>query len=340
MININKNSKIYVLAPEGYETGGTELAHQLVDFLISKGSDAYIVYCNHARFVTAEVPPGFRKYNINVAPEPTDSSDNILVLPEINFNFSNTFQNIQFVFWWMSIDNFYRRTPLFEVFGFFSFMDSVKIIYNRYKVKENVFEGYSFRKLKAIKSNHFHAYQSTYAKYHLLRKGVKELLPLSDYINSELIQKGSESVAESQKENIILYNPAKGLKFTQKIIKAMPDYKFVALKGLNRDQLSDYFRVAKLYIDFGNHPGKDRLPREAAINGCCIIVGKSGSAQYFEDIPIPNHYKLDKDLNFIVKSIEYIVQNYDKANKDFEFYRKRILAEKSKFYSEIEEIFI
>ena len=87
MININKNSKIYVLAPEGYETGGTELAHQLVDFLISKGSDAYIVYCNHARFVTAEVPPGFRKYNINVAPEPKDSSDNILVLPEINFNF-------------------------------------------------------------------------------------------------------------------------------------------------------------------------------------------------------------------------------------------------------------
>jgi len=44
----------------------------------------------------------------------------------------------------------------------------------------------------------------------------------------------------------------------------------------------------KLYVDFGKHPGKDRMPREAAVHGCCIITGRRGAAGNPFDIPIPN----------------------------------------------------
>ncbi len=39
-------------------------------------------------------------------------------------------------------------------------------------------------------------------------------------------------------------------------------------------------RKAKLYIDFGYHPGKERMPREACLLDCCLIIGKDGSAKY------------------------------------------------------------
>jgi len=43
-----------------------------------------------------------------------------------------------------------------------------------------------------------------------------------------------------------------------------------------------YFRYIRtpykqVYIDFGHHPGQDRLPREAVQCGCVVITGKRGS---------------------------------------------------------------
>lgn len=51
---------------------------------------------------------------------------------------------------------------------------------------------------------------------------------------------------------------------------------------------------SKVYIDFGNHPGKDRIPREAAISGCIVITGKRGAAAFAEDVCIPETYKFDE----------------------------------------------
>ena len=48
------------------------------------------------------------------------------------------------------------------------------------------------------------------------------------------------------------------------------------------EQVVDLMSESKVYIDFGNHPGKDRIPREAVINGCCVITGVRGSARFKE----------------------------------------------------------
>ena len=75
-----------------------------------------------------------------------------------------------------------------------------------------------------------------------------------------------------------------------------PDFHFFPLAGFNREQLATKFLESKLYIDFGHHPGKDRLPREAGIHGCCVITGLYGSASNAFDVNIPPAYKIDSRL--------------------------------------------
>ena len=82
-------------------------------------------------------------------------------------------------------------------------------------------------------------------------------------------------------EWILLYNPKKGLDKVLPIIEQTPWLKWIPLINLTEEDMIAYMHLAKVYVDFGNHPGKDRIPREAAICGCCVITNREGSAAYW-----------------------------------------------------------
>ena len=154
----------------------------------------------------------------------------------------------------------------------------------------------------------------------------------------------SDESLSKDKQNIVLYNPKKGLEFTQKIIEKSKgkNWKWVPLIGLKNEQVKEYLETSKVYIDFGNHPGKDRFPREAAILGCCVLTDKRGAANYFKDVPIADKYKYeDKDKNIpkIIQMIEYCIENYSIARNDFEDYREYIKSEKATFTDDVVKIF-
>lgn len=107
--------------------------------------------------------------------------------------------------------------------------------------------------------------------------GFSKILPLSDFINLDILK----HVNNVKKENLILYNPKKDFPI-QKNNRKNPNFKFVPLVGYSRAELNDLFDKAKIYIDFGNFPGKDRLPREAVIHKCCIITGKNGASFFMK----------------------------------------------------------
>ena len=48
------------------------------------------------------------------------------------------------------------------------------------------------------------------------------------------------------------------------------------------------------YIDFGPHPGMDRLPREAALAGCIVLTNREGAANFAKDVPLPEEFKFSK----------------------------------------------
>ena len=183
------------------------------------------------------------------------------------------------------------------------------------------------------------AYQSEYAQNFLQNNGFREMFPLKDYINIE----HCKEFTTKDREDIILYNPKKGLAFTRNLIKLMPEVKWVPIINMRREQVIEAMRKAKVYIDFGYHPGKDRLPRECAMNGLCIITGKKGSARFYEDVWIDNKYKFDNkenEIDNIVSCLKETIENYEEAINDFRLYRYMISLEKSEFEYQIQHFFL
>ena len=65
----------------------------------------------------------------------------------------------------------------------------------------------------------------------------------------------------------------------------------IELKGFTSKEIIRIFQKTKLYIDFGYHPGKDKMPREAVLFNNCVITNLKGSAYNKFDIPINKQFK-------------------------------------------------
>jgi len=341
MLNITERTKIFVYCPAGVVTGGAELLHQLVDLLNRNHLNAFIVYYGSG---IPNIPDAYKDYNIKMALLVEDLNDNVVVFYEAVFDRLKSVNRAQILLWWLSVDNFFlfggEHLKLSDIVRFDFFFGFKVFSYRLYQLifrRKNLFKNLiSIKWLSEIDA--INAYQSEYAQNFLINNAFKLTVPLSDYINTDFYS-GSPLIKSS---NTILYNPKKGLEFTEKIIKRLPDYEWIPLQNMSREQLVKVFAESKLYIDFGYHPGKDRLPREAALNGCCVITGIKGSARYFEDVPIINKYKFeqsDSSVDSIIQMINTLMADYESHTKDFDFYRAQILREKNQFESQAKLIF-
>ncbi|MCF0104812.1 MAG: hypothetical protein HUJ51_05465 [Eggerthellaceae bacterium] len=94
-----------------------------------------------------------------------------------------------------------------------------------------------------------------------------------------------------------MHNLRKWLEFIKQIIDRLSNHEWLALTELTTKELISKLLSSKPYIDFGNNPGKDRIPRKATICGCCVIAGLRGAASNNADIPIHNKYKFEVKVN-------------------------------------------
>lgn len=324
-------SKIYVYCPAEKVTGGAELLHQIVDVLNNHGYDAYVVYFNG---LNCRVPDDYKKYNIKLSSSIEDTAENIVILFEGYFFPLSFIKNAKIVLWWLSVDNFYRcqcsRVSLNDLKDYSIRMFCKEFVKKILGKREDY-----ICSLKALSQDNrvvLNAFQSEYAKDFLIKQKFSNLYPLKDYINDEYVY---DRTLMQRKENIVIYNPKKGWIFTRKLIASSPDIKWVPIQNMNRTQVKETMQKAKVYVDFGFHPGKDRIPREAAMCGCCVITGKQGSAGFYGDVPInEKEYKFNqknKDIPKILEKIHYLLDNYDFSIDDFAHYRECIAKEKSEF---------
>ncbi len=351
MIKVNSNSKIYIVAPTASATGGPELLHQLAYHLINDiNIRAYIYYVpsNHPN----PVHPAYRDYKIPFVREIEDKESNVLIVPEVYMGISllTYFRNIKKAIWWLSVDNFYVSIILRSRWNFF-FQRMINKIWRKlfkYELFDIVSIALKSKKFKSlelpdfVKKTDYHLVQSFYALNFIQSKGIEtqKIYYLSDYLSRSFLETQTDL---SKKEEIVAYNPKKGLAFTKKIMKSAKDIKFVPIVNMSREEVIETLQRAKVYIDFGNHPGKDRIPREAAILGCCVITGKRGSAAFFEDVPIPDEYKFeDREENIpkIVEKIKDCFENFEERYKDFNYYRQVIKNEPQKFIEDLKKIFV
>lgn len=329
-------NKVYVLCTPYYKTGGTELLHQLVYTINSLGGDASIVYYD----ATPEknINPAFAIYTseyLDVS-EIVDSDENILVLPEILTYYFPKFKNIKKYMWWESVDSYLLRTSPLFCFKQGFYKATLKAFLNNVGIGK-----YKHISKRNLKDFDCHLCQSQYAIDFLEKINITNFRYLSDYIN-EMYTETSKSVSPNMKQNIVCYNPQKGVEFTKNLINCAKNIEFVPIKNMTNKEVMELLARSKVYIDFGEHPGKDRVPREAASMGCCVITGKKGSAKFHEDIPIDTLYKFNDDPQNYKKIIELINDIFTDFNTHymrFNGYRSFIDGEKDKFFSDVENIF-
>jgi len=322
-LNITNNTKVYILCPPHYATGGTELLHQLCHELIKLGIKAYMYYYPIKKNPTAG---RFLIYNINTSKNIDDSEENIFIGPEIDNFILFKYKNIQKVIWWLSVDNHFKNKKIRK--------QNLKIRISDKLLNRNCF---NFESTKTNPVAHFA--QSIYAVKFLKNKGVDDIYFLSDYLNEVYL---STSIEFDNRKDTILYNPKKGKTFVEKLIKKAPDLNWIPIENMTATQVSELLKTSKVYIDFGHHPGKDRFPREAAMSGCCIITNREGSANNNFDVQIPNEYKIDTTQTTkaeIIKKIRHCLSNYPLEITRFEKYRKAISQEKRAFKNDLIKIF-
>lgn len=325
---------IQIISPSKLTTGGTELLHQLNYELEKLDAEVGMAYFDKEKksFVETDINPNFSKYSLkkNKSVLLKDVKENVIIVPETMLKHVKNIKNAIVYVWWLSVDNYKVNLNLdyLKDYGINSFVYEFKKALTIVPISN----------LKKFK----HLVQSEYASNFLKDKGIKSDF-LSDYININF----SNTDSKIKKEDIICYNPAKGKNVTKKIIDFYStnesNFSFIPIVKMTQKQVAETLQKAKIYIDFGWHPGKDRIPREARLQDCVIITGKRGSAGNKADVRIPEKYKFnEKESNFL-KNIDSVIRdvisNFDANLSQQNEYKEVIHGEKELFEKEVLRFF-
>ena len=295
---------VIALCPARVATGGTEAIHQLVAEL-NRYLDAVILYPGDD---TDPQPPEYAHYNCRYITAYPTRFKGVVIFPEIwgNNVCHEMFKDCIKCINWAGVDVYDWHTPP------------------------------EFRGLYLKAKDVIHIAQSAYAADTLSKRGVETILRLSDIIGDEFF----EPFQEEERNDIVLYNPAKMTPFERKVINASP-FNLKPITGMSRHDVIDTLRHGKLYIDFNVFSGRERLLREAVMCGCCALVSMSGCSAYFEDVAIQDRYKfemIDWNVEVAVEAMKEILDNYEGHRPAFDIYRESIAADQVRFPDDVKAI--
>ena len=272
------------------------------------------------------VHKNYIEYDTTFTREVEDVPENLLIIPESMTYLLSNYKKIKKMIWWLSVDNYFIR------------IRGVKGRINRFLFDRLGSQNYFFFET-SLRQVDYHVVQSYYAEMVLRKHNIANYSHLSDYLNERFMR---QAIDLAGKKNIVAYNPRKGRSFTQKIIDSAKDIQFIPISGMSRGDVVSLLTSAKVYIDFGHHPGKDRIPREAAMLDCCVITNRRGSARYVEDVPIPEAFKFDesnRSIPLIIGKIQECFTHYTHCNSTFDAYRSTIRSQETEFTDQIHSLF-
>ncbi|MBU4335476.1 MAG: hypothetical protein KJ548_02795 [Actinobacteria bacterium] len=308
-----------VLCPAGVVTGGPEALHQLAHTAGLLGEDVEIVYLGDGDPTT--VPEPYRHYDVRIGTGPLDVPDQVVIAPEIYADRLLGLQRAVPALWWLSVDWFDRHNAEHQR-RYGTPLRPLDVLYHRPGV--------------------LHLTQSQYALDTVRARGGEPMM-LSDYLHTSLRDELA-AARTSTKVDAVAYNPAKGMETTARLMNLAPDLTWVPLAGMTHAELALALGQVKAYVDFGEHPGRDRIPREAALAGACVVVGRRGSAANEVDVPIPAEYKIDPatgptaDLA-TVALLRDVLADYAGHASRFDAYRSWIGAQEQTFAVETQAVF-
>lgn len=311
--------RVFVYCPANYSTGGPEALHQFASTGHALGYDIAMVYFPEDH--PSPVPENYRCYGAPVSARACDAADAVIVVPETEVHRLAEFRLATRAVWWLSVDNFETRAEML-----------------RERTKAAV-SPLNFVFDPRVGCHHLA--QSEYARHYLAAKDqpAERTHMLTDFIRSEIVER-SRSLRDAGKLDFVAYNPQKGLEFTKALMASSPpELKWLPIQNMTPAQVAELLGHAKAYVDFGGHPGRDRIPREAALCGACVVTGMKGSAANEIDIPVAAHYKIDETRadahQHTVALLLDIVQRYDAHRPAFDGYRQWVERQEAGFADEV-----
>ena len=304
--------EILLLCPSGVATGGTESIHRLCAALNELNHASKILYIGGN--LDNPQPERYKDYKCDFITSLPKEYSGAIIFPEIwaNWVLCPEYKNCIPIVNWQGVDVYFWNTPAADQ--------------GKYLHRPGV----------------IHMTNCDYGMAFL--KGQK-LTPIKvcDRLEDEFFENYSKN---TPRKDVILYNPTKikQTPFQQAVISRCVTelgMKFLALEGFSKPELIQLYRQHKLYIDFGLFSGRERLPREAVLGGCCILTSNSGAAKYYEDNPIPDYYKVDIHSNptMAMTKILDILKNYAERCVDFDEYRRRLVQDRDNYESDVRRLY-
>ena len=104
-----------------------------------------------------------------------------------------------------------------------------------------------------------------------------------------------------KRRNVVAFNGAKGKWKLQELQPLLPDVEFRAIEGMNYEQVCEALAESSLYVELGHLPGRDRLPREAALVGTPTVMLARGAGFCWQDFPIGEKYRIPYTIDWASK---------------------------------------
>jgi len=324
---------VVLFCPE-VKTGGPEALHQLAHQINQHGGSAHLAY--YAPFSRVEIEDGLLRCHAEASPMPAQYAQyqprpltelrpgpgTLLIFPEPLYHLAAVAGvRYQRALWWLSVDN----AP-------------AALLHNQV-IQKQFFDDPEL----------MHFYQSDYARHFLCAAGASAYAPLSDYTDQDFIHQSlipSANPAIGARPNRICYFPNKGAALAAAFIEAADRFRcgieFVPIKDMTKPQVRECLFSTRLYIDFGNHPGKDRVPREAAAAGAVLLLHQAGAGGHYLDHPLPREYLFtaaDIGSGRLHGLVNDILDNPELHWEHQRVYRDGILREYERFDLETRTLF-
>ena len=305
-------------------TGGPEAIHQASDTILGLGGEVVVAYYGsqvglsiddgvvHCVYNGRPTPPAYRDYRALIAARIPLTEQSLVIYPESVLDWALQPRPFQRAIWWLSVDNAIVKAP--------------QLAYDNHRRK--ILE----------RDDLLHFYQSDYARDYLVKGGARRCLPLADYINRDFASGG----IDLPREKSISYFPRKGGAMASAFFERHGDLLPRPIENMPREAVRDTLRGSSLYIDFGHHPGKDRIPREAALSGNVIFLHERGAANFYVDHPLDPFYLftgLDIANGSLHKRVTWALQNREHALDQQALYRARIAHERDEFEWQVKSWF-
>lgn len=293
---------IYITIPAQCKQGGVESLYQLSDGLLKAGFNCKVLYVVDGSYeiIKDGQPEKFSNYKAESSETIEDNKDNFLIVPEVWSQALNKFKNLKKCIWWLSVTNN---------------LNSFKGRFEDWKNRDII-----------------HFFESYFTQQYVTSRGGVGF-SIRDYINPKNYKN-----LNLKRKNVACYNPQKTSSATFSAIEYLKNNNFdvLPLEGFTAEQLIKKFNECKIYFDFGHFPGRDRLPREAALNGCVVVTNMQGSAAFYEDLMIPPCYK---QITFNGDIFKDIMQNFEKHSLQQQPYRKLLIEEEKTLVPSLKRIF-